>query len=786
MESASSLRRLLLATVVIVLALVVPQLALAYGYGPAFPQDTIGLSRPVIGQCLVLDPGDPEPTAQMWLDGQSVPVTWDPASGCLRYVPPAPLTPGGHHVRLVVEMDGYEPIVSEYDFTVATEAVAMLPGPDAEDQLALDYLNALRVSAGLPAMAYDLNLGQVASRHASYLEANPGSSAHQETPGALGFCGERPWDRGEYWGYLDSVAEVVAYKGPAEAAVEAWLETIYHRLSLVHPANTEMGYGYAGGRLEPGGAFNVINSGPGGDAPEEPETLPWPYPGQTGVRTSWEGLESPDPLRLYPGTTGPLGYTITLTFTSQPSSLTLTSWALTGSDGSRPAVMTFSPANDDRLNDTVALIPYQPLAPLTTYAVRLAGSVDCGQGLGPYERSWSFTTGASELEIGPKWSYLLWQTGDSIRIQTEGLRVRKGVRVLVGGLEVRDLVVASRNELTFRLPSGLDGGRDDTLFVDSDGDEVDFDLPDGVDPVTGGSAFVTARVRILGAGQEVSGLAWGPGGPVLVPEAALSTLGAIPFRIAGLDRTHWTLSGRSGCVTGGSPVAYIGGRRLILRLAPRTIGGQAYVPLEFVEALVRSTSVFSDMAVHWAKDAVEQLAEMDIVSGMGDGSFRPDAKLTRAAFVKMLVKANSLELDPGDAGAFADTAPHWVVSQGFLGPALAAGIVRVEDYPNGLFQPDRDITREEIAVMVVRAMGREDEAATRRLTLEGGTAVIGGVRFRDAGLWTRAGHVVVAMEQEIVRGYLEADGTKTFRPANLATRAEAATMVCRMLAQLGQ
>jgi len=785
-ESVLSPRRFLLAAVFILLALVVPQLALATGSYAPFPQDTIGLSRPVIGQRLALDPGDPEPTAQMWLDGQSVPVTWDPASGCLRYVPPAPLTPGKHHVRLVVEMDGYEPIVSEYDFTVGTDAVATFPGPDAEEQLALDYLNALRVSAGLPAMAYDLSLGQAASRHASYLKANPGSPAHQETPGALGFCGERPWDRGEYWGYLDSVAEVVAYEGPAEAAVEAWLETIYHRLPLVHPANTEMGYGYAGGLREPGGTFNVINSGSGGDASGEPETVPWPYPGQTGVRTSWRGLESPDPLRLYPGTTGPVGYTISLTFTSQPSSLTLTSWTLTGSDGSRPGAMTFSPANDDWLKDTVALIPYQPLAPLTTYAVSLAGVVDYGQGPGPYGRSWSFATGASELEIGPGFSYWVRQTGDSIRYETEGLRVRKGVRVFVGGLEVRDLVVASRNELTFRLPSGLDGGRDDVLFVDSDGAAVNLDLPDGVDPATGGSAFVTARVRILGAGQEVSGLAWGPGGPVLVPEAALSTLGAIPFRIAGLDRTHWTLSGRSGCVTGGSPVAWVAGRRLILRLAPRTISGQAYVPLEFVEVLVRSTSVFSDMAVHWAKDAVEQLAGMDIVSGMGDGSFRPDAKLTRAAFVKMLVKANSLELAPGDAGAFADTAPHWVVSQGFLGPALAAGIVRVEDYPNGLFQPDRDITREEIAVMVVRAMGREDEAATRRLTLEGGTAVIGGVRFRDAGLWTRAGHVVVAMEQEIVLGYLEADETKTFRPANLANRAEAATMVCRMLAQLGQ
>lgn len=594
----------------------------------------------------------------------------------------------------------------------------------------------------------------------------------------------KPGERGAYWGYAGSVSEVVAYEGPAEAAVEAWLATIYHRISLVHPANTEMGYGY--GAREPGGAFNGINSGPGGDAAWTPEAVAWPYPGQTGVATSWPGLENPDPLRLYPGTTGPLGYTITLTFAEAPKSLTLTEWNLTGSDASRAEVMTFSPGNDDRLSDTVSLIPYQPLAFLTTFSVRLAGTVDYGQGARPYERTWSFTTGPGELEVGSQWSYRLWLTGDNMRFELKGLRVRDGLRVFVGGLEVRDLTVASRTGLSFRLPPGLDGTRDDLLFVASDGLTAGNDLPDGVDPETGGSPFVAVAVRILGAGPEVSGLAYGTGGPVLVPETALAALGAVPFRIEALDRTHWTLGVAAGCVTEETPVACVAGRTLVMRVAPRTIGDQGYVPLEFVEALVRSTCAFPDIAVHWAKDNVERLAGMGIVSGMGDGSFRPDAKLTRAAFVKMLVKANSLELAPGDAGAFADTASHWVASQGFLGPALAAGIVRAEDYPNGLFQPDRDITREEIAVMVVRAMGREDEAATRQLTLVGGTAVIGGVRFRDAGLWTRAGHVVVAMEQEIVLGYLEADGTKTFRPANLATRAEAATMVCRMLAQLGQ
>jgi len=776
-------RHLLVAAAIIALALVIAPTASAYDYYPAFPTGATGLARPVIGQRLILKPDEPAPTARMWLDGQSVPVTWDAASGCLRYVPPTPLAPGTHQVKLVVEMESlWKPVVSEYSFTVGPDALAELPPADPEHLLARDYLNGLRLAAGLPAMAYELSLGQAASRHASYLEANPGSPAHDEMPGTPGFCGVKPWERGAYWGYAGGVSEVVAYEGPAEEAVEAWLATIYHRISLVHPANTEMGYGY--GRREPGGAFNVINSGPDGDAAWTSEAVVWPYPGQTGVTTSWPGLENPDPLRLYPGTTGPLGYTITLTFAEEPKSLTLTEWSLTGSDASRTEVMTFSPGNDDRLRDTVSLIPYQPLASLTTFSVRLAGTVDYGQGARPYERTWSFTTGPGELEVGPQWNYRLWPTGDNMRFELEGLRIRDGLRVFAGGLEVRDLAVASRTELSFRLPPGLDGTRDDLLFVASDGLTAGIDFPDGVDLATGGSPFVAVGVRILGAGPEIPGLANGSGGPVLVPETALAALGAVPFHIGALDRTHWTLGVAAGCVTEETPVACVAGRTLVMRLAPRTIGGQGYVPLEFVEALVRSTCAFPDMAVHWAKDNVERLAGLGIVSGMGDGRFRPDAQLTRAAFVKMLVKARSLALVPGQEGPFTDTASHWVVSQGYLGPALEAGIVTPADYPGGLFQPDQNITREEIAVMVVRAMGREDEAATRQVTLEGGVAVIGGARFRDAGSWGRAGHVAVAIEQEVVRGYLESDGAYTFRAAALASRAEAAAMVCRMLDKL--
>ena len=104
-------RHLLVA--IIALVLVIAPTALAYEYYPAFPTGAIGLSRPVIGQRLILKPDEPAPTARMWLDGQSVPVTWDAASGCLRYAPPTLLAPGTHQVKLVVEMESlWKPVVS--------------------------------------------------------------------------------------------------------------------------------------------------------------------------------------------------------------------------------------------------------------------------------------------------------------------------------------------------------------------------------------------------------------------------------------------------------------------------------------------------------------------------------------------------------------------------------------------------------------------------------------------------------------------------------------------------
>lgn len=185
----------------------------------------------------------------------------------------------------------------------------------------------------------------------------------------------------------------------------------------------------------------------------------------------------------------------------------------------------------------------------------------------------------------------------------------------------------------------------------------------------------------------------------------------------------------------------------------------------------------SDIQGHWAAEQIAQLVRAGVVGGYPDGTFRPDAPLTRSAFVKMLETALGLPLQPG-VSSFTDTAGHWSAQGGYLGSALQAGIIQQADYPGGRFEPERSITRDEIAVMLARAAGLPLPDVRPGQYTE---AQISGRLFRDVSTWAHPAHVEAAVEAGLVTGYAENDGTFTFRPNDPATRAEAVVMVLRLM-----
>lgn len=181
-------------------------------------------------------------------------------------------------------------------------------------------------------------------------------------------------------------------------------------------------------------------------------------------------------------------------------------------------------------------------------------------------------------------------------------------------------------------------------------------------------------------------------------------------------------------------------------------------PTQLPEAEHRTS--FTDLDSHWAQDTVEKLAGLGVIGGYPDGSFRPDANITRAEFTTILVKALNLQAT-GSVSSFSDTVGHW--AQSSIATAAALGIVG--GYSDNSFKPDQPITREEMAVI-----------ATKSLKL---AEVSGETGFVDNSLissWAK-GSVRSAVNAGIMNGYPD----NSFNPQGNTTRAEAATVIWNIM-----
>ena len=108
------------------------------------------------------------------------------------------------------------------------------------------------------------------------------------------------------------------------------------------------------------------------------------------------------------------------------------------------------------------------------------------------------------------------------------------------------------------------------------------------------------------------------------------------------------------------------------------------------------TDVVSDA---WYNTAVSTMTKAGIVDGYPDGTFRPDAPITRAEMAKII--SLFAKLDKSES-RFSDIAGHW--AEAYI--RLAAGNGWIAGYPDGTFGPQRNITRAETATMINRVLDR--------------------------------------------------------------------------------
>ncbi len=193
-------------------------------------------------------------------------------------------------------------------------------------------------------------------------------------------------------------------------------------------------------------------------------------------------------------------------------------------------------------------------------------------------------------------------------------------------------------------------------------------------------------------------------------------------------------------------------------------------------AVMEFKKTFKDIQNHWAKDAIEKMAARDIVKGVGGtDNFAPNNNITRAEFAALITRALEMtDADNKNSDTFTDI-DTGVWYNDAVQNAYNAKIV------NGIgdnrFAPDENITREQMATMIMRAY----EYKTGKKLADIVTSQE--VRFNDerqASKWAGR-NIILADAKGFMGGY--PDGT--FKPKANTTRAEAVVTIKNLLVELG-
>lgn len=175
-----------------------------------------------------------------------------------------------------------------------------------------------------------------------------------------------------------------------------------------------------------------------------------------------------------------------------------------------------------------------------------------------------------------------------------------------------------------------------------------------------------------------------------------------------------------------------------------------------------NTKFFEDTNGHWASDAITFVTSHEIYNGTSATTFSPNEGITRGMLVKVLhnlegspmANASNVFVDVSSDAWFAEPV-HWAVNSG-----IVTGV------SGDAFAPNKQITREDIAVMLYRYAGSPQ---VNNLSLS----------FRDADQVSAYAETAICWAVE--NGIMSGTDAATLDPKGTATRAQAAVMLMRMM-----
>jgi hypothetical protein len=197
------------------------------------------------------------------------------------------------------------------------------------------------------------------------------------------------------------------------------------------------------------------------------------------------------------------------------------------------------------------------------------------------------------------------------------------------------------------------------------------------------------------------------------------------------------------------------------------VGAGDYIVMNFKKS-------FTDINNHWSYNLLDFMAKKQIISGYPDDTFKPDRYVTRAEFTSMLVKAineKQKTINAADAAFIDVMSTDWCYP--VVNTAWKSGLVT--GVTATTFEPDKNITREQMAAIAVRALKQLKTVSV--LTSTQADNILGSYTdAKNVSAWAKV-ELATAINNKIMEGV----GQNNLASQDLATRAQAAVIVYKVL-----
>ncbi|WP_127544969.1 S-layer homology domain-containing protein [Paenibacillus amylolyticus] len=226
---------------------------------------------------------------------------------------------------------------------------------------------------------------------------------------------------------------------------------------------------------------------------------------------------------------------------------------------------------------------------------------------------------------------------------------------------------------------------------------------------------------------------------------------------------------------------YGAGKLLLALFTVTTLSSVSFPAVPVSAEVVPKSTNFTDIKGHWAETSIKKAAELGLVEGYTDGTYKPSANVTRAEFAAMLARATKYKPNKVSQ-AFSDVpASNWAAEA--VNKVTALGFVNRVDYPNG-FVGNKAMTRIELAKWMANGLAAADSEYNKAQgDAKGDKALIPVAEFFK-GTLKKSDYPFVTIA--VGTGIMTGDAAGKFNVDAPTTRAEVATILLRYMEAEGK